>query len=150
MKYIFLILCFSVALISYSCTEKRDCEAVTQFILLDTLDMSIKDTVITTYDHAIVFDTLYPGFMKIDSTEVPSEENPDSTYIKYDTTVFDASISFVIFNDTYNLRDSLVMLAGDSVEFGNSDIKRVFFLMWQIPKVKLVTKLNQMQISKSN
>ena len=31
-----------------------------------------------------------------------------------------------------------------------SDIKRVFFLMWQIPKVKLVTKLNQMQISKSN
>lgn len=120
--WIWFILCIFIL---ESCQEDY-CKIETQFYVSDTLKLNLKDTLYTSYNHGITADSIVAGFMKIDTTEVKSETNPDSVYIKYDTTIFNPSVIVKLFNIKLGLKDSLNILMGDSILFGGSDFKKDF------------------------
>lgn len=127
--YKVILLSLSLWVLFLISCEEQTCESVSEFYPTDTFAINIHDTVYTAFNHGIRVDTILPGFVTIDTTEVESPDDPNQTVIKYDTTIFDAQVSFSLFNELINIKDSVVLSVGDTLSFGKSDLEKDYSLI---------------------
>lgn len=107
---------------AYSCSTE-ECTSETIFYELDEISVAEKDSVLVAYDHQIKIDTILAGFQTIDTTEIDDPENPDSTIIKYDTTIINPVAGMRMTNELYGLDKTKQLSVGDSTYFGTEDMK---------------------------